>query len=584
MSFMENVLPRGKSDILYVVKNIPSAAQHAFGGKAQVWKSLRTTDKFEAATKAIPILAALEAQIAGAIAAPAAVVLAPAPIANQRLPIHPDRARTAFETWRLKSIEAAWLDAFNGIDSGFPLQGDHARMLSLRRLALKERRTDDIEDFDAKLVAVLNEQGVPSDIDHPALKNLRREFAAAWFDVEEWQEEFRWGRLDGWPEDEAEGETGQPVAPPLSLVKPESRLSVLELYDRWSPVAAIKLEARNRGYVQRLSEFLGPKAIGDIEPHDIASFKVEALKFPMTKRPDILALPFGDVLAWAEGEGAATPRTDPATIWKWLNTINGMFGYALKNRWIEVNPADGVMAKPGKKRNARLPFDDADIREIFSAPMFTGFQGRADVGYRDKPGTNVVKDAKYWLPIVALFTGARLEEIGSTLASEVRQQDGVWFFDILERGEEEEGDQRSIKNDQSRRVVPLHQKLIDLGFLAYVKGLPADGYLFPDLKPSQTPYGVKRTPGFSKWWSLFCAANAKVKGQGMDAPKKPFYAFRHAAIRALRKDGVNPVLAYMLAGHEDGEIDAMNLNYGKGADLKNLKATIDQIEFPTFPF
>ena len=582
MSFMENVRPRGKSGVLYVVKNIPRAARHAFNGRAQEWKSLGTTDKFEAGQKAIPILAALEAQIAGAIGVSPRVAPASAPSANQRLSIHPDRARAAFEGWRLKTIEASWLDAINGAEPGFPLQGEHARMLSLRRLALKERRTDDVEDFDAKLVSVLIEQGIPADVDHPALKHLRREFSGAWFDVEEWQEEFRWGRIDGWPvEDDDEG-TVAPVAP-ISLVKPESRQSVLDLYDRWSPVAAIKLEARNRGYVQRLSEFLGPKAIGDIEPHDIASFKVEALKFPMTKRPEILSMSFRDVLAWGEGEGKATPKTDPATIWKWLNTINGMFRYALKNRWIEINPADGAMAKPGKKRNARLPFDDADIREIFSAPMFRGFDGRAGAGYRDRPGKAVVKDAKYWLPIVALFTGARLEEIGSTLASEVRQQDGVWFFDILERGHEEEGEQRSIKNDQSRRVVPLHQKLIDLGFLTYVTAVPASGYLFPDLKPSQTPYGVKRTPGFSKWWSLFCAANAKVKGHGMDAPKKPFYAFRHAAIRALRKDGVNPVLAYMLVGHEDGEIDAMNLNYGKGADLKSLKATIDQIVFPTFP-
>ena len=507
--------------------------------------------------------------------------MAPVAIPNQRLPIHPDRARTAFETWRLKTIEAAWLNAFNGAESSFPRQGEHARMLSLRRLALKERRTADVEDFDAKLVSVLKEGGVPADVDHPALRHLRLDFAAAWFDVEEWEEEFRWGRLDGWPVEDEDGSPA-PVAAP-SLVKPESRLSVLDLYDRWAAVASIKLEGRNRGYVQRLSEFLGPKAIGDIEPHDIASFKVEALKFPMTKKPDILALPFADVLAWAEGEGKAAPKTDPATIWKWLNTINGMMAYAVKNRWIEINPADGVMAKPGKKRNARMPFDDRDLGEIFSAPMFTGFEGRADVGYRDRAGHTVVKDAKFWLPIVALFTGARLEEIGSTLASEVRQQDGVWFFDILERGDEEDGEQRSIKNDQSRRVVPLHAKLIDLGFLTYVKSVPATGYLFPDLKPSQTPYGVKRTPGFSKWWGLWTKANAKVKGQGMDAPKKPFYAFRHAAIRALRKDGVNPVLAYLLVGHEDGDIDAINFNYGKGADLKNLKATIDQIEFTTFP-
>lgn len=582
MSFMENVRPRGKSGVLYVVKNIPAAARHAFGGRAQEWKSLGTTDKFEAGQKAIPILAAIEAKIAGAITAPVQVATTPAPTRNQRLPIHPVRAREAFEAWRVASIEAAWLDAFNGVEPGFPLQGDHARMLDARRVALKHGRWEDVTDFDAVMVAALVEQGVPADVDHPALKNLRGDFAAAWSSVESHQEDFRWGRTDGWPE-EQDDEPGSPVVVPTVKVKPESRMSVLDLYDRWAPVADIKLEARNRGYVQRLSEYLGPKAIGDIEPHDLASFKVEALKFPMTKRPDILAMTFSEVLAWGEGAGNATPRTDPGTIYKWINTINGMLGYAVKNRWLDYNPADGIMPKPGKKRNARLPFDDADIKAIFSTPMFTGFAGKADAGYRKSPGDLIIKDAKYWLPIVALFTGARLEEIGSTLASEVRCQDGIWVFDILDRGDEEEGDKRSIKNDQSRRLVPLHKKLIDLGFLDYVRSVPATGYLFPDLKTSQTPDGLKRTPAFSKWWGHFCKANAEVPGQGMDERRKPFYAFRHAAIRALRKDGVNPVLAYMLVGHEDGEIDVMNLTYGKGADLKSLKATIDQIAYPSFP-
>lgn len=35
-------------------------------------------------------------------------------------------------------------------------------------------------------------------------------------------------------------------------------------------------------------------------------------------------------------------------------------------------------------------------------------------------------------------------------------------------------------------------------------------------------------------------------------------------------------------GHEDGEADAINDGYGAGADLAELKATIDQMEFPAF--
>ncbi|MGX1803260.1 DUF6538 domain-containing protein, partial [Brevundimonas naejangsanensis] len=79
MAFMQNV--RLRVSTYYVVLNIPARARHAFGGKPQVWKSLRTKDKTEARNRAVPILADLETQVKAALVQTPSVV----PAAAQRI-------------------------------------------------------------------------------------------------------------------------------------------------------------------------------------------------------------------------------------------------------------------------------------------------------------------------------------------------------------------------------------------------------------------------------------------------------------------------------------------------------------------
>jgi integrase len=570
MAVMENVVRVGKT--YKVRKRIPPECRAGFGVSGEFKTvSLHTSDKREAQRLALPILAEIEAQIA-------LIRAGLKPTSVQPVTHGPVDRQTAFrriEDWRRQTIQAASEAAWSGMLP--PLTNDEAVALSTLRSQLRANVAP--EGFEGRLADVL---GVaPS---HPVLtrRELAQAFLSAWKDVEDFTDDFRNDRFDGWPEESEPAPTSvaAPVSPPV-FAKPEAGLTPLELYDRWAAVASIQLEDRNRGYIQRLQEFLGPKPISQIEPDDLARFRVATLKFPNTKRPAILARPFNEIVEWGAGEGRETPSLDEATVWKWINTAKQMFAYAAKNRWIEINPAEDTMKKPAKKRRAREPFDANDIAEIFSKPMFTGFSGRVDEGYRKTPGDQVVRDAKFWMPILGLYTGARMEEIGSTLVSEIRQIDGVWAIDIVDRGDEDDDD-RSIKNDQSRRIVPIHQRVIDLGFLDYVQKLDRKGYLFPDLVPSQTKRGIRRTVNFSSWWALFCTANANVKGVGMDARKKPFHSFRHTAIRALRKHGANTVLAYMLVGHEEGEVDRINLGYGEGADIRELKQTIDLIDYPTF--
>lgn len=570
MALMEGVQKIG--GVWKIRRRIPADCLADFGVKEAYTRSLGTSDRKLAIQLASPILKEIDDRIA-AIRAGRAAPVATTPDTVAFTPLDRTKAFDLVARWRRSTIQHASEQAWSGLLP--PLSNDDAVEASGLRAQL--RSNTEPAGFEERFAHVL---AVP--VEHPVLarRELRQAFLTAWKDVEDFTDEFRNDNFDGWPEEDG----AEPVVTTTMatvFAKPEAGLTPLELYDRWAPVASIQLEERNRGYVLRLQEFLGPKPISQIEPDDLARFRVATLKFPNTKRPGILARPFNEIVEWAAGDGRDTPPLDESTVWKWINTAKQMFAYAAKNRWIDINPAEDTMKKPSRKRKARLPFDADDIKEIFSKPAFTGFSGPVHSGYRAQPGDQLVRDAKFWMPILALFTGARMEEIGSTLVSEVKQIDGIWAIDIVTRGDDEDDD-RSVKNDQSRRIVPLHKRLIDLGFIDYVQKQDRAGFLFPDLKPSMTKRGLRRTVNFSKWWHFFCQKNANNKGAGMDAEKKPFHSFRHTAIRALRQPGVNPVLAYMLVGHEEGEVDRINLGYGEGADIRELKRTIDLIDYPTF--
>ena len=62
---------------------------------------------------------------------------------------------------------------------------------------------------------------------------------------------------------------------------------------------------------------------------------------------------------------------------------------------------NGLPPKPKAEDavKARRAYTADEIKAFFSKPLFTGFSGNPDYGYRDKAGNQVIKDTKYWLPL-----------------------------------------------------------------------------------------------------------------------------------------------------------------------------------------
>ena len=175
------------------------------------------------------------------------------------------------------------------------------------------------------------------------------------------------------------------------------------------------------------------------------------------------------------------------------------------------------LKKPKDEDTSRIPFDHQDMQAIFEHPIMS------DHTY-DTP-------SKYWVPHLAAFTGMRLNEISQLLVEDVIQQsDVLWMLNIsadssLPSAVEstEMKLQKRIKNPASRRKVPIHSKLIELGFLTFVAARKAAGKdtLFDLPRDSRDGMGQSVGRKFATYLR---------KKVGITDSRKVFHCFRHAFV------------------------------------------------------
>lgn len=237
-----------------------------------------------------------------------------------------------------------------------------------------------------------------------------------------------------------------------------------------------------------------------------------------------------------------------------LAQVGSLFNYAVELDALPANPASRLTVPQERRADEqRDAFTVPDLNAIFGQP---GYSSDAyDVGW------------KFWVPLLALYTGARLEELCQLHLSDLRQADGVWVLDINER----EG--KSLKNVQSRRLAPLHDDL--LGRVAdlpgYAQQVASQGgiLLFPELEKS----GKDR---MGKSVSQFFSRTVKMLGlEG----RKSFHSFRHTFFSRLYEAGVGEVDLKKAGGHKvAGETFS---RYCKPLSPASLKERVfDRLDFP----
>jgi integrase len=243
----------------------------------------------------------------------------------------------------------------------------------------------------------------------------------------------------------------------------------------------------------------------------------------------------------------------PETVQKKLSFVKAVFTYAAKNEHIPENPAAGVNVELDKDRpQPRVSFEEPDLRTIFD------FLDPAKPNDDGLPGAH-----SYWLPVLAYFSGARGEELAQAKVANVeRHKTHGWFLDMRTQLPGQH-----FKNKGSRRLIPLHEDLVALGFPSYFESVKGEEWLFPEIVPSSKG---KRLEGFSRWFSRRLRKNGITKD-------KTFHSFRHTWKDAADRCLIPEHSQDAICGHTDGRATR---KYGTPPQHAELRTLISMLKMP----
>lgn len=199
---------------------------------------------------------------------------------------------------------------------------------------------------------------------------------------------------------------------------------------------------------------------------------------------------------------SATRTFKKATIQKHLQVFKEFMRYAVKEEIIENSLNDFVDVPIGKEGATREPFTDEELHKIFNPKTYPTPKARLNF-------------ARFWIPIIALYHGCRQNEICQLDVSDIVREKGIPCISINDKG-----NTKSVKNKGSNRVIPIHPKLIQMGFLYFVEFQRQEGQkkLFNTLNRQKRGLYGRAVQG---WFARY------LDKLGISDKAKVFHSFRH---------------------------------------------------------
>lgn len=266
-----------------------------------------------------------------------------------------------------------------------------------------------------------------------------------------------------------------------------------------------------------------------------------------------------------------TETNGPDTKNSYLVPLKGMMEFAYKRGHIDdqrLTLIDKFVIRKSDQ-NTITAFTSAELEAIFNPIRYPV---RPDFSVMSQKTAELRDASKYLIPLLCLYTGARLNEICQLLLEDVFKVGSVWIIDHVD--EEEDG--KKLKNEPSRRRVPIHSKLKQLGFLDYVTRLQNLGEkrLFPTFKTDKYGYW---SGSASKWFARY------RKSVGLTQVGGGTRRFRHTFRTALDDADVPLGKAQMLGGWQrTGSTDKRYITSMSNRDVKAHEDMVKYIEVLRF--
>ncbi|QXE92434.1 site-specific integrase [Geomonas subterranea] len=340
----------------------------------------------------------------------------------------------------------------------------------------------------------------------------------------------------------------QELVPLVRKAEPQSKnkllINVIQTYTAekqagWTEKTKLEVE----GVFKLLVDIMGNVDVSTITRPMLIDLRSSLLKVPPYFYHKYRGQSVKDVIASNTGEGMS-----PKTVNKHVARIGSLLKYCHEQEMIPRNPATGLQLSLKQRADEeRSTYTLTDIKNLVAhLPM--------------DPGT----PERYWIPLIGLYSGLRLNEICQLHIEDFVKLDDYWCFDINDTGD------KRLKNAASARMIPVHPKLIELGMIRY----------YEKCKDEKQPrlwmnLGLIRlhgyTNGIGKWYARY------NRDYVTEDPKKVFHSMRHTVADVLKQKGISEAAIAEILGHAHATITSGR--YGKRYQPKVLLEALKHLNY-----
>lgn len=301
---------------------------------------------------------------------------------------------------------------------------------------------------------------------------------------------------------------GSSVIPPKKPTKTDKRLllsTLLAKYEHHQSLSGVLPSTiyKTQYAVKLLISLTRDKQVDRYTKNDVRTFRDKALKLPKKGYPD--------------------QTISVTTFNNYCSNIISFFTWCEREGYVDSNVFRGIKIKRKQQASSyREIFTREDLKRIFLTLETT---------------PNIRPD-RYWVPYIAYYTGCRINEACMLSKDDIYKVNDVWCIHFRE-----DKPYQRLKNGYSERLVPIHQELINTGFMDYISSVK-DERVFPMLR-------ITKSNSFSAQLSQWFGKLLRSLDIG---PNKTFHSFRHTVSHCLKTEGVDVSLAAALLGHSTNSI------------------------------
>ena len=377
---------------------------------------------------------------------------------------------------------------------------------------------------------------------------------------------------------------GEYVPSPNFVIQRDTPLlsEVVKKYiERYEKSGKRQMLRKVKGVLPLLVEVVGDKPIGMLQQPDLLEFFELVEKLP-PRWTDVCRQRKINARAVAElGLDGISKGTFDGTYLAVMGPfLKYCYGHWTGRGWSKEWTIEGI-TYTGRRvdpEGAQRPITIHELNRLFSNVQMKEF------------ASDPTQVHKFWLPTLALFTGARVNELCQLNPQVDIQEDSdskIWFLDITESSVADERIDKSVKTTSSKRKVPIHPTLIELGFLKYVAHVKkrGDKLLFAAFPPSLG----RASPLAAKWFREFLRDSGlrdETSGErfvGMHAFRSTFlhYAMVLGVANAERITGHTSETAVleMKAGAIHGKASTVVRKYRGNLPIKQLMDILSQVNY-----